>query len=300
MVEDGPVPPIAAIDRPRQRTDVVNGHSILREWKTGADPVMSNANSDEPVDQAEDLSVGAAAHGPKWLKPVLIVAIIAVAALLYIQFGHLLSLESLAARESALRAFQADHPYLVYGIALLIYVVVTGLSIPGASPLTLVYGWYFGLWPAVLLVSFASTAGATLAFLLSRYLLRESVQTKFGGRLHAFNDRLQKEGAFYLFTLRLIPAVPFFVINLVMGLTPIKAVTFWWVSQVGMLPGTIVYVYAGSRVPDLTVLANEKAGAVFSPSQLLQLAIAFALLGIFPLLAKKVLAHVVAVRDGTT
>ena len=109
----------------------------------------------------------------------------------------------------------------------------------------------------------------------------------------------ERDGAFYLFTLRLIPAVPFFVINLVMGLTPMKAVTFWWVSQIGMLPGTMVYVYAGSRVPNLTVLANEKAGAVFSPTQLLQLAIAFGLLGIFPLLTKKVIERVAAARGRT-
>ncbi len=267
------------------------------------EPEMSDANPHRTDDQPQELAAPqpqelAAVGSPRWLKPVLIVAVIGLAAVLYFQYGHLLTLESLAARESALRAFQADNPYLVYGLALLVYVTVTGLSIPGASPLTLVYGWYFGLWQAVLLVSFASTAGATLAFLMSRYLLRESVQRKFGDRLTAFNDRLEKEGAFYLFTLRLIPAVPFFVINLVMGLTPMKAVTFWWVSQIGMLPGTMVYVYAGSRVPNLTVLANERVGAVFSPTQLLQLAIAFGLLGVFPLLAKKVLGRVAAARRG--
>jgi uncharacterized membrane protein YdjX (TVP38/TMEM64 family) len=265
--------------------------------KPDREPMISDANPCQGDDQPKELAVTAAASHPKWLKPLLIVAAIGLATLLYFQYGHLLSLESLAARESALRAFQANNPYLVYGIALLVYVTVTGLSIPGASPLTLVYGWYFGFWQAVLLVSFASTAGATLAFLMSRYLLRESVQTRFGDRLQAFNDRLEKEGAFYLFTLRLIPAVPFFVINLVMGLTPMKAVTFWWVSQIGMLPGTMVYVYAGSRVPNLTVLASEKAGAVFSPAQLLQLAIAFGLLGIFPLLTKKVFERVAAARD---
>ena len=260
---------------------------------------MSDAKPHSGDDQPEKPAVTAAAGRARWVKPLWIIGVIAVGALLYFQYGHLLSLESLAARESALRAFQADNPYLVYGIALLVYVAVTGLSIPGASPLTLVYGWYFGFWQAVLLVSFASTAGATFAFLMSRYLLRDSVQTKFGDRLHAFNDRLENEGAFYLFTLRLIPAVPFFVINLVMGLTPMKAVTFWWVSQIGMLPGTMVYVYAGSRVPNLTVLAREQAGAVFSPTQLLQLAIAFGLLGIFPLLAKKVIERVASAKNRT-
>lgn len=260
---------------------------------------MPDTNPQQGSDPPQELAVTAAAGHTKWIKPLLIVAVMGLGAVLYFQFGHLLTLKSLAARESALRAFQADNPYLVFGIALFVYVAVTGLSIPGASPLTLVYGWYFGFWQAVLLVSFASTAGATFAFLMSRYLLRDSVQTRFGDRLHAFNDRLEKEGAFYLFTLRLIPAVPFFVINLVMGLTPMKAVTFWWVSQIGMLPGTMVYVYAGSRVPNLTVLANEKAGAVFSPTQLLQLAIAFGLLGIFPLLTKKVIERVAAARSRT-
>ena len=118
------------------------------------------------------------------------------------------------------------------------------------------YGWYFGLAPAVILVSFASTSGATIAFLLSRYLFRDAIQTRFRDQLAKFNQALQREGAFYLFTLRLIPAVPFFVINVVMGLTPIRTLTFWWVSQVGMLAGTIVYVYAGSTIPSLAHLAD--------------------------------------------
>jgi len=157
--------------------------------------------------------------------------------------------------------------------------------------LSLVYGWYFGFVPALVLVSFASTAGATVAFLTSRYLLRDSVHSKFGARLNSFNAHLEAEGAFYLFTLRLIPLVPFFVINLVMGLTPVKARTYWWVSQLGMLPGTAVYVYAGSRVPNLIELAEKGAAAVFSASQLLQLGIAFGLLGLFPLCVKSALSY---------
>ena len=155
--------------------------------------------------------------------------------------------------------------------------------------MTLVYGWYFGWLRGVILVSFASTAGATLAFLLSRYLLRESIQTRFGDRLKAFNENLERQGAFYLFTLRLIPAVPFFVINVVMGLTPMKARTFWWVSQLGMFAGTIVYVYAGASVPSLERLADEGINAVFSATQLTQLTIAFVLLGVFPLAVKMIM-----------
>lgn len=204
----------------------------------------------------------------------------------YAQFGDLLSLEHLAKQESQLRTFQADHPILVYGAAFLVYVVVTGLSLPGAAVLTLVYGWYFGLLRGVVLVSFASTAGATMAFLLSRFLFRGAIQKRFGDRLQSFNQSLEKEGPFFLFTLRLIPAVPFFVINAVMGLTPIRTRTFWWVSQLGMLSGTAVYVYAGSSVPDLQTLADKGIGAVFTPSQLTQIVVAFGLLGVFPLIVR--------------
>jgi uncharacterized membrane protein YdjX (TVP38/TMEM64 family) len=197
-----------------------------------------------------------------------------------------LTLESLAQRESQLRDFQAENPYFVYGVAFVAYVCVTGLSLPGAAALTLVYGWYFGLVEGVVLVSFASTAGATLAFLLSRFLFRDWIQNRFGERLQSFNASLEKEGPFFLFTLRLIPAVPFFMINAVMGLTPIATRTFWWVSQLGMFPGTIVYVYAGSSVPRLQTLADEGINAVFTPSQLTQIIVAFAVLGVFPLIVR--------------
>ncbi|MEZ6051815.1 MAG: TVP38/TMEM64 family protein [Planctomycetaceae bacterium] len=161
---------------------------------------------------------------------------------------------------------------------------MTGLSIPGAVALTLMYGWFFGFWRGVILVSFASTTGATVAFLLARFLLQDVVQAKFGDRLKAFNQALEREGAFYLFTLRLIPLFPFFVINLVMGLTPLRTSTYWWVSQLGMLPGTAVYVYAGSSVPDLATLAERGTSGILTPNVL----IAFALLGLFPLVIRKI------------
>jgi len=214
----------------------------------------------------------------RWTLALLVVVI---AALAY-SLRDTISLDYLAARESQLRRFQENHPLAIYGVAFLIYVAVTGLSLPGAAPLTLLFAWYFGFWRALILVSFASTSGATIAFLISRYLLGDLVQQRFGKRLATFNEHLESEGAYYLFTLRLIPLFPFFVINLVMGLTPVGVGTYWWVSQVGMLPGTAVYTYAGSRVPDLQRLADEGAQAVFSGSQLLQFGLAFAMLAAFP------------------
>lgn len=170
-------------------------------------------------------------------------------------------------------------------VAVAIYVTATGLSLPGASILTLVCGWLFGFWRGLLLVSMASTAGATVAFLLSRYLFRDALQSRFGDRLAGFNAALESDGAFYLFTLRLIPAVPFFVINVVMGLTALKTWTFWWVSQLGMLPGTVVYVSAGASVPSLKVLSERGVGGLLSP----QLFVAFVALGLFPLIVKSVM-----------
>ena len=139
----------------------------------------------------------------------------------------------------------------------------------------------------MVVVSFASTAGATMAFVLSRYFLRETIQSRFADKLTSFNESLKREGAFYLFTLRLIPAVPFFVINVVMGLTPLKTSTYWWVSQIGMLPGTAVYVYAGSQFPDLQTLAEKGGSGILTP----QLVLAFVLLGAFPIVVKKVIGQ---------
>jgi len=155
------------------------------------------------------------------------------------------------------------------------YVAVTGLSLPGAAIMTLVAGAVFGLLWGTLIVSFASTLGATLAFLASRFLLRDWVQEKFGDKLKPINEGVAREGAFYLFALRLVPAFPFFAINLVMGLTPIRTWTYYWVSQIGMFAGTVVFVYAGTQLGAFRI----SAGLLF----------AFALLGIFPLVAKKVL-----------
>ena len=171
------------------------------------------------------------------------------------------------------------------GAYFLIYVAVTALSLPGAAVMTLAGGALFGLGIGTLLVSFASSIGATLAFLVSRFLLRDWVQARYGERLGAINPGMEKDGAFYLFTLRLVPVFPFFIINLLMGLTPIRTRTFYWVSQVGMLAGTLVYVNAGTQLARLDSLSG-----ILSPGLLAS----FALLGVFPLLAKRLVAWVQA------
>ena len=222
-----------------------------------------------------------------WKKLLIVAVVVSAGSIGYFQFRDTLTLPHLAAREAELRSLQQDHALLVYGAAFLIYVAVTGLSLPGAAVLTLACGWFFGFWRGMLLVSFASTTGATIAFLMSRFLLRDSIQQRFGDRLATFNQALEREGAFYLFILRLIPAVPFFVINMVMGLTPIRTRTYWWVSQIGMLPGTAVYVYAGSSVPNLATIAEKGAQGILTP----QLFVAFALLGVVPLVIKRFVQH---------
>ena len=207
---------------------------------------------------------------------LVLAAIVALAALFFALGGHrYLTLEELRARQDELRQYHAAHPWQAALAYFLAYVAVTGLSLPGAAVLTLLGGAIFGLLWGTVIVSFASTIGATLAFLASRFLLRDWVQARFGERLRALNQGVAKEGAFYLFALRLVPAFPFFLINLAMGLTPIRTWTFCWVSQVGMLAGTIVYVYAGAQLAEFRLSAGLVA--------------AFTLLGLFPLAAKKAL-----------
>lgn len=232
--------------------------------------------------QARSTDGGSSARKGTWKKIALFVVIVGMVVTGY----RLLDINQLAQHEAALRQFQADRPVLVYGAAFLVYVIVTGLSLPGAVAMTLAMGWYFKFLHGVILVSFASTTGATVAFLLSRYLFRNAIEQNFAEQFRTFNKAFEREGPFYLFTLRLIPAVPFFVINVVMGLTRIRTWTYWWVSQLGMLAGTMVYTYAGSRIPDLQTLAEQGAKSAFSSSQLAQIFIAFTLLGLFPLIVR--------------
>ena len=217
------------------------------------------------------------------LKIALLLVALGAIGIAYFQYGDVLNLNQLASKEEQLRDYQEQHVVLSAFISFLVYVIVTGLSLPGAAVLTLGLGWYLGFTKGLIVVSFASTSGATLAFLFSRFLLRDSIMAKFGDRLETFNQSLKREGPFYLFSLRLIPVVPFFVINLVMGLTPIRTTTYWWVSQLGMIPATAVYVYAGASFPSLAALAENGVGGILKP----QLLIAFALLGLFPIIVKK-------------
>jgi pyruvate/2-oxoglutarate dehydrogenase complex dihydrolipoamide dehydrogenase (E3) component/uncharacterized membrane protein YdjX (TVP38/TMEM64 family) len=189
-----------------------------------------------------------------------------------------LSFEHIKAQQAALQSWHAVHPLQTALVFFVVYVAVTGLSLPGAALMTLVGGAIFGLLWGTIIVSFAASIGATLAFLASRFVLRDWVQTRFSTQMQIVNRGVEREGGFYLFTLRLIPAVPFFVINLAMGLTRMRAWTFYWVSQLGMLAGTLVYVNAGRQLA-----AIESPRDILSPG----LIGAFLLLGFFPLIAKK-------------
>lgn len=212
----------------------------------------------------------------KWI--VIAAVLLALAGLWASGLGDYLSLEALKSQRLALQAQQAENPVLFAAVFFAVYVLTTALSFPGATILTLGAGALFGtLWGTVL-VSFASTLGATLAFLGARYLFRDGLQARYGERLKAINKGIEKEGAFYLFTLRLVPVVPFFVVNLLMGLTTLPTRTYIWVSQLGMLLGTVVYVNAGTQLAGLTSLQG-----VLSPGLLG----AFVLLGVLPLIAKR-------------
>jgi len=215
------------------------------------------------------------------LRKLLVVVVVAIVVALYFAFdlGRWFSLDALKAQQAAIESYRQAHPGLTAGIFFAIYVVVTALSLPGATVMTLAGGAIFGLLWGTVLVSFASSLGATLAFLASRFVLRDWVAARFGQRLQSIDDGIRREGGFYLFTLRLVPVFPFFVINLLMGLTPMRAATFYWVSQLGMLAGTLVYVNAGTQLAGIDSLRG-----ILSPGLLAS----FALLGVFPLIAKKI------------
>jgi uncharacterized membrane protein YdjX (TVP38/TMEM64 family) len=225
----------------------------------------------------------------KWLVAV---SVIGLAVLFFVfDLGQFLSLAYLKSRHAWLMDVHARHTMMTIGAYMLIYIMVTALSLPGAAVMTLAGGALFGLLTGTVVISFASSIGATLAFLVSRFLLKNWVQDRFKDKLRAINQGIERDGAFYLFTLRLVPVFPFFIINLVMGLTPIRTTRFYLVSQVGMLPGTLVYVNAGTQLAQIDSLKG-----ILSPGLLLS----FALLGMFPLLARKGVALINRKKERNT
>jgi len=219
----------------------------------------------------------------------LVIVVIALlgGAFFYFDLGHFLSLDFLKSSQAELAELVKDRP-LISGLAFFgVYIAVTALSLPGAAIMTLAAGAIFGIAWGLLIVSFASTIGATLAMLVSRFVLRDQVMKSFGGKLKAIDEGIEKDGAFYLFTLRLVPAFPFFAINLLMGLTKVSVPVFFLVSQIGMLPGTLVFINAGTQLAQI-----ESLQGILSPA----LIGSFILLGIFPLIAKKIVDYVKATK----
>ncbi|MBL1261234.1 MAG: FAD-dependent oxidoreductase [Thiotrichaceae bacterium] len=211
---------------------------------------------------------------------LIVVIFILIAAYFIFDLGLYFNIDYFKSQQAEIEAYYHANPLVTITLFFILYIAVTGLSLPGAAIMTLMAGAIFGLFAGTIIVSFASTLGATIAFLASRYLLRDSIQRQFGDKLKTINDGIEKDGAFYLFTLRLVPAFPFFVINLLMGLTPIRTITYFWVSQLGMLAGTVVFVNAGTQIAQI-----ESLSGILSPGLLLS----FVLLGLFPLMAKKVI-----------
>ena len=218
---------------------------------------------------------------------LLALLLLALAAFFALDLARFFSLDYIKGQQAEFSALYADQPLLVVSSFFAAYVAVAALSLPGATILTLLAGAIFGLVTGTVIVSFASSVGATLAMLFARYVLRDSVKARFGARLADVDKGVEREGAFYLFTLRLVPLFPFFVINLLMGLTKMKAATFYAVSQLGMFAGTLVYVYAGTQLAQISSLKG-----IISPG----LAGALVLLGVFPLVAKKIINTVKARR----
>ena len=217
------------------------------------------------------------------MKKLGLIGLVALIVVVFIalDLGQYLTLEYIKSQQGHIKAFYAENQLLALASFFLLYIVVTGVSLPGAAILTLVAGAVFGFVAALILVSFASTIGASLAFLVSRYLFRDMVQARFGGSLKSINDGIEKDGAFYLFALRLVPAFPFFVINLVMGLSSIRLWTYYWVSQSGMLAGTMVYVNAGTQLGQI-----DSATGIFS----VEIISSFVLLAMLPFIGKLILA----------
>ncbi len=218
---------------------------------------------------------------------VLGAGLVAVALFFYLDLGQYLTLEYVKESQARFKEVYAVNTLLVVAVYMAIYIVVTALSLPGAVIMTLAGGALFGVVAGSVIVSFASTIGATIACFVARFILRDWVQGRFADRLVAINKGIDKEGGFYLFSLRLVPIFPFFVINLVMGMTRFPLWKFYWISQLGMLPGTIVYINAGKELGKI-----DSLGGILSPGLL----VSFIILGLFPITVKKIMAAVQRTR----
>lgn len=219
---------------------------------------------------------------PQHIKKLVIVAVIAALVVLFfaLDLGQYFTLSYIKASQQRFQTLYSEHTAAVIGGYFVIYILVAALNLPGAAVMTLLGGGLFGFWVGLLIVSFASSIGATLACAAARYLLGDYVQKRFSERLEKTNRGIEREGAFYLFTMRLIPAFPFFAINLMMGMTRMPLWRYYWVSQIGMLPGTMVFVNAGKELAKIDSLSG-----ILSPS----LIASFVILGIFPITVKKLM-----------
>lgn len=225
------------------------------------------------------------------MKKILIIILISgsVGLFFYLGLHQYLTFERIKAAQGDLRAYTEAHFFQAVLAFCAVYIASTALSLPGAALLTLLSGALFGLIVGTILASISSTLGATLAFLASRHLLRDTIQSKFGKSFEKINQGIEKEGGFYLFTIRMIPAFPFFLVNLVMGLTRIDTFTYMWTSMAGMFLGTTVYVNAGTQLSEL-----ESASGIFSPAIIMS----FVALGIFPVFAKKLINYLRKNKNG--
>lgn len=213
-------------------------------------------------------------------KILLVVLILALIVSFFVfDLGRFLSLDYLKSSQAGIAEWRGSKPVFAALVFFLVYVLATSLSVPGAAILTLAGGAIFGFFQGLVLVSLASTAGATLAFLVSRYLLSGPVQNKFGDKLKSINEGVEQDGAFYLFTLRLVPVFPFFAVNLLMGLTPIKTAVYSLVSWIGMLPATAVFVNAGTQLAKIDSIKGLLSPALIG---------SFVLIGLLPIAAKKI------------
>ena len=235
------------------------------------------------ADAGESWRSGPYRHTMKNKKILILMAFIAVIALfIALDVGRFFSLAFIKAQQASFAALYDERPVAVTLIFFAVYVLITALSLPGAAIMTLAAGASFGLVWGTFVVSIASTLGATLAMLAARYLLRDAIERRFGPKLAEVNKGIEKDGGLYLFTLRLVPLIPFFALNLLMGLTQIKTWTFFWISELGMLAGTLAYVNAGTELAKITSLRS-----VLSPG----LIGSFVLLGLLPLVVKKVMDY---------